>query len=108
MITVTYDRDDNRVIVTGHAQSGEAGHDLVCAATSILTYTIASSIENMVAAGHVREHHIEFMDGYSLITCLAPDKLKSTITLMFDTVCAGFELLAHDYPENISYKIVHN
>ena len=105
MITVTYDRDDNHVIMTGHAQSGEAGHDLVCAASSILAYTIASSVENMVAAGHVKEHHIEFKDGYASIHCLAPDKLKSTITLMFDTVCAGFELLAHDYPDNISYKI---
>lgn len=105
MVTVTYFRDHNRVVVEGHAQSGEAGHDLVCAATSILTYTIASSIENMVAAGYVKEHHIEFKEGYSYIYCESPDNLKSTITLMFDTVCAGFELLAHDYPENIIYTI---
>ena len=26
-------------------------------------------------------------------------------TLAFDTICAGFELLAQSYPENISYEI---
>lgn len=105
MITVTYYRKDNHVIAEGHAQSGEVGHDLVCAATTILAYTLASSVENMVAAGHVKEHHIEFKDGYAYINCLAPDNLKSTITLMFDTVCAGFELLAQNYPDNILYEI---
>ena len=105
MITVNYYRDHNRVVVEGHAQSGEPGHDLVCAATTILAYTIGSSVENMVAAGHVKEHHMEFSDGYASISCGAPEGLKSTITLMFDTICAGFELLAHDYPDNISYKI---
>ena len=105
MIKVNYYREDNHVVVEGHAQSGERGHDLVCAATTILAYTIASSVENMVAAGHVRKHHVEFKEGYATIQCLAPDNLKSTITLMFDTVCAGFELLAHDYPDNISYEI---
>ena len=106
MISVIYHRDLNRVTVEGHAQSGEAGHDLICAASSILAYTVASSIENMVAAGHIKDHHIEFKEGYALVYCKAPHKFKSTITLMFDTVCAGFELLAHNYPENISYKIM--
>ena len=35
MITVVYHRDRNRVSVEGHAQSGEVGHDLVCASASI-------------------------------------------------------------------------
>ena len=105
MITVVYHRDLNRVTIEGHAQSGEIGHDLVCAATTILAYTVGSSVENMVAAGHVKEHHIEFKEGYASVYCEAPKKFKSTITLMFDTVCAGFELLAQNYPDNISYKI---
>ena len=105
MIKVIYYRDDNHIVAEGHAHSGETGHDLVCAATTILAYTIASSVENMVAAGHVKEHHIEFKDGYADIYCAAPDNLKSTIMLMFDTVCAGFELLEQTYPDNISYKI---
>lgn len=106
MISVVYHRDLNRITVEGHAQSGEAGHDLVCAATTILAYTVASSVENMVAAGQIKDHHIEFKEGYALVYCKAPSRLKSTIMLMFDTVCAGFELLAHNYPENISYKIM--
>lgn len=105
MIKVTYYRNDNHVVAEGHAQSGEAGHDLICAATTILAYTIASSVENLVAAGHVKDHHIEFKDGYANISCEAPKNLKATIMLMFDTVCAGFELLEQNYPDNISYEI---
>ena len=46
MIKVVYHRDHNKVEVTGHAHSGEAGHDLVCASASILVYTIASFARN--------------------------------------------------------------
>ena len=35
MIDVTYDRKRLIVKVKGHAHSGEAGHDLVCAAASV-------------------------------------------------------------------------
>ena len=36
MTTIVYHRDLCRVTVDGHAQSGEAGRDLVCASVSIL------------------------------------------------------------------------
>ena len=106
MIEVTYYRDHNRVIVDGHAQSGEVGHDLVCASASILVYTIAAFVENMKACGQTRYPTITLTEGHAFIYCNAPRRYKSLVTLAFDTVCAGFELLAHNYPENISYKIM--
>ena len=54
MITVVYHRDRNRVEVEGHAYSGEAGHDLVCASASILTHTLATLAKNMENAGTCR------------------------------------------------------
>ena len=74
MISVTYCRNDNEVVVEGHANSGEKGHDLICASVSIL--------------------------------CDPHFTLKSSVTLVFDSICAGFELLAKNYPDNISYEIV--
>lgn len=106
MISVIYHRDLNRVTVEGHAQSGEMGHDLVCASASILVYTLAAFVENMKACGQVKYPSIDLADGNATIYCKAPKRLKASITLAFDTVCAGFELLAHNYPENISYKIM--
>jgi uncharacterized protein YsxB (DUF464 family) len=105
MINVTYHRDRNRVEVKGHAQSGEAGHDLVCASASILVYTLASFVENMKRAKQVYNPKTELKEGDALIYCDAPNKYKHSITLVFDSICGGFELLAKDYPDNIKFEM---
>ena len=104
MIKVTYNRAINRVSMTGHAKSGEAGHDLVCASATILAYTLASFVENMKCAGQIHNATITLIDGEALISCKAPSNYISSIMLVFDTICGGFELLARDYPDNISYE----
>ena len=105
MIKVVYHRDLNRVEVQGHAQSGEVGHDLVCASASILVYTLASFVENMKSAGQTYNPRTLLREGDSVISCKPPLRCKRTVTLVFDTICGGFELLARDYPDNISYEI---
>lgn len=105
MIKVVYHRDLNRVEVQGHAQSGEVGHDLVCASASILVYTLASFVENMKRAKQVYNPTTELKDGDALIYCDAPNKYKHSITLVFDSICGGFELLAKDYPDNIKFEM---
>ena len=105
MITVVYHRDINRVAVEGHAQSGEVGHDLVCASASILAYTLASFVENMKEAGQTKHPRVELSEGYALIECNAPNRYKSSVTLAFDAICGGFDLLAQNYPGNLSYEI---
>ena len=104
MIKVIYHRDLSRVSVTGHAKSGEAGHDLVCASASILVYTLASFVENLKDAGQVYNPTAKLKEGDALIYCDAPNKYKRPITLVFDSICAGFEILARDYPDNVSYE----
>ena len=91
--------------IEGHAKSGEAGHDLVCASASILAYTLAANVTNAKAAGYLRSGVAKLEAGDTEIKCMPRSWYKSTMMLIFDTVCAGFELLAHNYPENISYEI---
>ena len=105
MIKVVYRRKRNKLNIDGHAYSGEPGHDLVCASASILAYTLAAAVKNLVGAGQVKEPIIELDAGRAKIACKPPPANKSVVTLMFDTVCGGFELLAANYPENISYEI---
>ena len=105
MTTIVYHRDLCRVTVDGHAQSGEVGRDLVCASVSILVYTLASFVENMKEARQVYNPKIDLEKGDALISCDAPNKYKGAITLVFDSICAGFQILAQDYPDNISYEI---
>ena len=105
MIQAVYYRKYNRLTVEGHAYSAEPGHDLVCASASMLAYTLAANVANMADHGQVRQPIIENTPGKAEISCNPVSRYKSTVTLVFDSVCVGFELLAHDYPENISYEI---
>lgn len=105
MIQAIYYRKYNRLTVTGHANSAEPGHDLVCASASMLAYTLAANVANMADIGQVRQPIIENNEGNTEISCTPRHNLKNTVALIFDTVCVGFELLAHDYPEYIKYEI---
>lgn len=105
MITVVYHRDINCVTMEGHAQSGEVGHDLVCASASILVYTLAAFVKNMKDARQVYNPTVELKEGDALISCNPPNKYRGSVTLVFDSICGGFELLARDYPDNITYEI---
>ena len=105
MIQVTYYRSYNRLTVTGHAGSAEPGEDLVCASASMLAYTLAANVANMADSGQVRQPIIKTDAGDAEISCNPRHNLKASVTLIFDSVCVGFELLAHDYPEFVKYKI---
>lgn len=105
MIQATYYRRYNRLTVTGHANSAEPGHDLVCASASMLAYTLAANVANMADNGQVIQPIIENSEGNTEISCNPRHSLKNTVTLVFDSICVGFELLAHDYPEFVTYEI---
>ena len=105
MIQAVYYRKYNRLTVKGHAKSAEPGRDLICAAASALAYTLAANVANMADNGQVREPVMNMNEGDTEISCRPRHNLKATVTLVFDTVCAGFDLLAHQYPEYISYEI---
>ena len=106
MIEATYHRQFNRLTIEGHAYSGDPGHDLVCASASILAFTLADRVGAMAAAQQVKEPIRELAPGKAEISCKPNTRYKATVTLIFDSICAGFELLAHNYPENIHYEIL--
>lgn len=105
MIRIVYHRAYNKVTLEGHAQSGEHGHDLVCAAVSTLAYTLANAVENMYASNQLKEKQCLLGEGDAVIACRPLTRYVSVVTLAFDLFCSGFEMLAQNYPENISYEI---
>lgn len=104
MITVVYHRSYNRVTVSGHAHSDEKGRDLVCAAVSALAYTLAANVDSLVSQGNAREPVIELREGWAQIQCNPKHNMKAVATLVFDTVCTGFEVLAMRYPEYVCFQ----
>lgn len=107
MIRVVYHRPFHRLTIVGHAHSGEPGHDLVCAAASALAYTMAGNVANMAEHGQVRAPIIVMDAGKAEVSCNPSSRFKATVTLIFDTVCVGFDMLAQQYPEYIDYEIHH-
>ena len=107
MINVKYLRDKQKLIVKGHAESGEKGHDLVCASASILTYTLGLFVKNMTDNGQVKKATGRLDSGDSEVSCKVKGH-EAAVTLVFDSICAGFDLLAKSYPENLNYKIVYS
>lgn len=105
MIKAVYDRKENKITVEGHAYSGEPGHDLICASASVLIYTIAASVSSLQENGHVANSLINLESGNGTVGCEPLEQFKGAITLIFDSICAGYEILAANYPANISYTV---
>ena len=103
MIEIVYKRKKHLVTMNGHAGSGQAGRDIVCAAATMLLYTLASNVTNLCDSKPrlYRRKHIRLTEGYGEVSCAPIRDAKTVGTLVFDTVCAGFELLSRQYPESL-------
>lgn len=105
MIQVVYRRKKNSLRIEGHAFSGEAGHDLVCAGVSALAYTLAANVEQMRAQGQVQEASVKMEKGNACIWCEAVTDCEDMVRRVFEAVCVGFEIMAENFPKNISYSV---
>lgn len=103
MITITH-TEQCKVTIEGHAYSGEPGHDLVCAAASILAYTLADHVQAAESNGWLHTMTVELAEGAAEISCVPGSEYKGVVGLIFLSLCAGFRLLAATYPENVKYE----
>lgn len=105
MVSVTYLPKCCKVTVKGHANSAEYGHDLVCAAVSILIYTLAANALELKHEGYTKDVFIDLDEGDSEVSVVPKRKGKQRVKSAMTSVCFGFELLSQQYPANISYEI---
>lgn len=105
MIEAVYLKKYCRVRLTGHACSNEMGKDLVCAGASTLAVTLAANVRFMKEMGYVRDAIVELGSGEALIQCTPVRKYQKSVEQVFNSVCVGFEALAAQYPEYISYEV---
>ena len=140
MILITYYRDIPGIGVFGHAESGESGHDLVCAAASMLVYTLGQYVKNPDGVTDEdfyeedpaeedpaeedfterenpdndffredvskRGKVLELFPGMAIIRCRAEGEEEEEVRAVFDAVCNGFVLLARQFPENVTYRLI--
>ena len=107
MVTVEYTRTNKAFClqVYGHARSAPKGEDLVCCAVSTLTYTAAQSAMDLYEDGALRQVPETVLNpGAAQVAAVAVPEGLCKVEQMFQTVAAGFELLARQYPEYIVFR----
>lgn len=106
MVEITYHKQYNRVTITGHAQSGEYGQDLVCSAVSILAYTLAQSVQDLYGAGKIEEPTTRMDEGDTEIQCRPLTAYRAVVKLVYQTVINGWELLSAAYPGSVKLTVL--
>lgn len=110
MIKATFTRNkDNKAIilkVEGHAGQNEKGHDIVCSAASILTYTIAQYLKYVDKQGGLQKKpHIILNDGDALIVAKPKSEYEGEVLNAFFVAEVGYSLLAQNYPQYVELNM---
>ena len=92
--------------VKGHAGMAEAGHDIVCSAVSILTYTVAQSVSNMRENKLLAEGpRISLENGDAEISCKCKPRSFDEMEKAFKFARTGYTLLVHNYPQFVELNV---
>lgn len=103
MIEIVFKPNIYELEITGHAGADVKGKDIVCAAVSSLFYTLGQAViesESMLMEAPVFEDE----DGHGLIRCVPKAKYEGNISRSYWTILVGLQMLAEQYPSNISFK----
>ena len=101
MITIRIDRENIALDMDGHAGYAEAGSDIVCAAASMLAYTMAARLREITQGDGLK---ISLSPGAAHISAEATWQIMSECRAVIDTISAGFTLLAGQYPGYVSIE----
>ncbi len=103
MITATFTYSPNGVLsldLTGHADLVREGYDPVCAAVSVLLYTLAEEVEDMDNEGLLRRSpHVLLDSGLAHLSATPTRKGKLRAEGAYRLTLRGLNLLAKAYPQ---------
>lgn len=88
-----------RMRIEGHAGAGKEGSDIVCAAASMLSWTLARAAED--EPGYAARVRIEEEPTAIEVTCEPTARAEEKCRYLFEIVHGGFKLLAESFPENV-------
>ncbi len=102
-------KDELQLVVEGHAGYDHSGHDIVCAAESILVQSFATFL-----AGAQEQYVYDFsIDGLEADGCVAISAIPTHegwdyIRGAFECTAMGFYLLAGHYPDHVNINVNAN
>ena len=90
--------------VKGHAGFSQRGKDIVCAASSVLAYTIGQVVKNMHESNMlVDAPTLDFADGNATVSCKVTKDHDQALWHNFYTIITGYKLLGHNYPRYVEF-----
>lgn len=107
MIHVKFEYGENGSLtlrVNGHAGKAEYGQDIVCAAATMLAYTLAQNVSKY-RLGLKGRPKIQMKEGDIIIRCRPKDRHRDQLRLVYETIGEGYRLLAHNYPDAMEYAV---
>jgi uncharacterized protein YsxB (DUF464 family) len=89
--------------LSGHAGQAEHGKDIVCAAASILAYTVAQTLQFLYEEGGLKKKpHLKLEPGDTIIVAKPkPERYEETLHTFF-VAQVGYSLLARTYPQYVT------
>lgn len=103
MTSIEFTPGSYELSVHGHTEYDEEGKDIVCAAISILTYTLAESLES--SRFLAKELYKEIDKGDVKIKATPKKGREHQVSLIFWTVLNGLQLLVDAYPNHVKLEI---
>lgn len=102
MTNVVMEKRGMKYEITIHGHAGyRPGNDIVCAAVSMLTYTLAQVLKDMQEEGKLDcEITLDCGNAEFLIYPWNGEELETVLQV----IKTGFELLVHKYPCNVHLK----
>lgn len=105
MINITFNPKTFTLDITGHAEHGKKGEDIVCSAISSLFYTLA---EALYESREMLSEDLVFSDedGNGHLSCKPKAEYEGNIARTYWTILVGFDLVAKNYKKNVNLLIV--
>ena len=105
MIKITFNPKTFTLDITGHAEHGKKGEDIVCSAISTLFYTLG---EALYESKHMMAEDIVFSDedGNGHLSCKPKEEYMANVTLIYWTILTGLDLVVRNYRKNVKLYVV--
>lgn len=108
MIKASFTRTEDKTFlfkIDGHAGQDDSGHDIVCSAASILTYTLAQTMRYVEdQEGLELNPIIQLNEGNAIVLVRPKEEYEGEVAQTFFTIEVGFSLLAQNYPQYVELK----
>ena len=107
MIHAVFYRQGSYVVgkIQGHAGYAENGKDIVCAAASILAFSLAEGLERAQKQGGLQSLMMCHSSGTMCFSFLPTPERQESVVALTEGMVIGFELLSRKFPKFVHVEI---